>query len=111
MGYPWMMFNVTQVYELMNYTTSEWISIAGINGYLFINKKDISKYIFLPAGGNWDYGTLYNIDYGRYWTTTTTDTSNAKYLEFHSHNQIYMNNNRHYLGHLITSIAPPKSQW
>ena len=111
MEYPWMIFTKYQGQELIYSTNSVWTTINGVNGRKFISKTDSSKYIFLPAGGNWDYGTLYNKDYGRYWTTITTDTSNAKYIEFHSYNQIYMNSNRHYMGHLITSVAPPKSQW
>ena len=67
MGEPWMMPTHTQVLELRHRdnTTSEWTSLNGVNGRKFTNKKDSSKYIFLPDSSSDSQRTLnnYNLDF------------------------------------------------
>ena len=41
-----------QYQELINETNNEWITIDGVVGRKFTNKTDSSKYIFIPAAGN-----------------------------------------------------------
>lgn len=51
MGGNWHMPTPTQIQELIDNTTSEWIEQDGVNGRLFASKKDVSKSIFIPAAG------------------------------------------------------------
>ena len=83
-----MMFTKEQAQELIDNTTSTWTTINGMNGRKFINKKDDSKYIFLPAAGYWyyseSYGSTYYLDghLAQYWATTSSDSSNTWYIQF-----------------------------
>lgn len=47
-----------QLQELIDSTTNEWTAINGVNGYKFTNKNDSSKYIFVPAAGYADSGSI-----------------------------------------------------
>ena len=46
----------TQVQELIKGTNSEWTTIDGVAGRKFTNMTDSSKYIFIPAAGQFIYG-------------------------------------------------------
>ena len=60
MGSPWKMFTQAQGQELIDGTNSTWTTINGVNGRKFTSKTDSSKYIFLPAGGDWNYENHYS---------------------------------------------------
>ena len=80
-----MMFTKTQGQELIDHTTSTWTSINGVNGRKFTSKTDSSKYIFLPAGGDWDGTTHYNSGSdGSYWSAMWYSSSKAWHLYFSS---------------------------
>ena len=65
-----MMFTQTQGYELIDNTNSEWITLNNVNGRKFTSKTDSSKYIFLPAGGEWwNTNHSYVGSWGSYWST------------------------------------------
>ena len=51
MGGDWHIPNPTQIKELLDNTTSEWVTLNGAKGRLFTSKKETSKYIFIPAAG------------------------------------------------------------
>ena len=75
MGSRWKMFTQAQGQELIDGTNSAWVTLNGVNGRMFISKKD-SKYIFLPAGGHWYNTGSYNVESeGHFWTTTWLSTS------------------------------------
>ena len=51
MGGDWHMPNPKQIQELIDNTTSEWITLDGVNGMKFTSKKNKLKSIFIPAAG------------------------------------------------------------
>lgn len=51
MGGDWHMPTPDQIHELVINTTSAWTKLGGIEGMTFTSKKDMSKYIFIPAAG------------------------------------------------------------
>ena len=85
MGYPWRMPTKAQCVELKDNTTSEWTTINGVNGRKFINKSYSTKYIFLPAGGDWyDTSNDYIGSYGYFWSATWNLSSSAWFMYFNS---------------------------
>ena len=48
-GAPWRMPSVSQISELLYYTTSEWVIVNGVYGKKFTNSNGVS--VFLPAAG------------------------------------------------------------
>lgn len=46
MGGSWHMPSSDQIQELINHTTHIWTTLNGVNGRLFVSKKDTSKSIF-----------------------------------------------------------------
>ena len=78
-----MMPTETQVRELINTnnTIYTWTSINGVNGFIFISKKDTSNYILLLPGGEWSSNTHnYAGSQGYYWTTKYDSSSYAHFL-------------------------------
>ncbi|MBR1895135.1 MAG: hypothetical protein IJ823_07765 [Bacteroidales bacterium] len=57
-----------------------WISIAGVNGYVIIDKTT-KGYMFLPASG-YDGGSWWKGDNGYYWSRTEEDSEYAWSLWF-----------------------------
>ena len=89
-GGNWRMPSFEQIKELYNNTDNTWVDDfegTGVSGRKFTNKKDSSKFIFLPATG-YRYGTslIYAGSYGYYWSRTlgTDYPSNAYNLGFSS---------------------------
>ena len=73
-GAPWRMPSLTQIQELLNYTTSTWPTENGVNGRKFTGSNGGS--IFLPAAGyRWDSGLLYAGSYGDYWLSSFYESS------------------------------------
>lgn len=71
-GENWQMPSLAQMQELINssYTTTEWITVNGINGSR-ITSKNNGKNIFLPAtGGRWGNGINKLGSRGCYWSST-----------------------------------------
>ena len=85
MGSPWKMPTKAQAQEMINGTTYTWTALNGVNGGKFTSKKDSSKYIFLPAGGQWGDTTLYYRDsIARYWITKWYERNYAYIIYFTS---------------------------
>ena len=77
MGGRWRTPTCAQFQELIDNTICTWTSSyqgSGRAGYIFTNKKDTSKSIFLPAAG-FDGGSDLN-EYGWYWTASGYVSSN-----------------------------------
>ena len=73
-----------QCQELINGTTSTWTTINSVNGRKFTSKTDISKYIFLPAGGCFVDGSRQDIYISHYWTNKLYDATAGYNLYSHS---------------------------
>ena len=110
MGSPWKMFTQAQGDELINGTNHMWTTINGVNGMKFTSKTDSTKYIFLPAAG--EFGGTMNAsteEYGFYWTTTIDLSFSppiAFRMQLHSTSEYtgVSSSSRHYGG----SIRPVK---
>lgn len=77
-GKEWQMPSKLQAEELINYTTSTWTSIHGVNGRLFTGIN--GKSIFLPASGYFWYSTCYyQNSSGNYWLSTRDDSNSDSY--------------------------------
>ena len=60
----------TQIQELIDNTTSEWINYDGVKGVAFTSKDDTSKSIFIPAAGSAWNGLVYDGGiYGHVWSS------------------------------------------
>ena len=83
MGGDWHIPNLYQIGELIEYTTTSWTTLDGIEGMTFTSKKDASKHIFIPAAGGILNGLVYYIgSIGEIWSSmlTTNDIRNSKGL-------------------------------
>ena len=87
-GNDWQMPNVNQMEELVNnsYTTTEWMTLDGIDGRKITSKSNGNS-IFLPAAGYRDNTGLGSAgSYGYYWSRSlcTYDSYYACSLNFYS---------------------------
>ena len=91
MGGDWHMPRPEQVEELINNTTSNWITQDGVNGRLFTSKN--GKSIFMPAAGYAWNGSIYNSgNFGCVWSSmlSTNYVYGGQSLGFYSVNA-YLN--------------------
>ena len=75
-----------EMYALIDETDQEWVTnynSSGVNGLKIMNKSDHSKYIFLPAAGNFTGQLGYNTMFGFYWSSTITGASVHHAAEFY----------------------------
>ncbi len=97
MGGDWHIPTPEQVEELINNTTSNWITQDGVNGRLFTSKN--GKSIFIPAAGIAWNGSISNYgNYGDIWTSML-NTLYADYglsFCFHSGYAYYQDSSRCY---------------
>ena len=71
MGGDWRMPTKAEIQELYNNTNKEWTQVNSVNGWKFTSKTDTSKYIFIPAAGYCDNGSVHNVgDYGSVWSSS-----------------------------------------
>ena len=87
MGGDWHMPTPEQIQELLDNTSSEWTTLDGVDGRLFISKKDDSKSIFIPAVGTSLDGSIINSgEFGVVWTSllNTGKVSDGQSLFFDS---------------------------
>ena len=80
MGYPYKMPTQEQAQELIDGTTTTYITLNGVNGRKLISKTDSTKYIFLPLAQCWYNTSFINPSYGQYWLSTWYDSSKAYFL-------------------------------
>lgn len=82
-GKGWKMPTKAQFDELLANTTDEWTAISGINGRKFTASN--GKYIFFPAAGGVNGGSLYGRgSSGGYWSRSFSSASGAWRLNFGS---------------------------
>ena len=89
-GSEWQMPSDDQIDELYNnsYTTAEWTTQNGVNGYKITSKSN-GKSIFLPAAGFRAGTSLDDAGYNGYYWSRSLGTGNSSYaygLGFFSHN-------------------------
>ena len=106
-GSNWRMPSREQFEELINssYTTTEWTTQNGKNGYKITSKSN-GKSIFLPAAGLRSGTSLYGGSGGNYWSRTLYASSPnlARILYFFS-SSIYMHYYYyHYYGHTVRPV-------
>ncbi len=86
-GGKWRMPTIDEFEELRNNCTWKWTTQNGINGYKVTSKSN-GNYIFLPAAGYRDLGSLYGAgDYGYYWSSSAYGpnySTTALYMYFYS---------------------------
>lgn len=80
-GGDWHMPTNTQFEELTANTSYEWTTINGVNGGKFTATN--GNYVFLPAAGNWYYGSQNSVgSYSTYWGSSPNGSDRAYYLYF-----------------------------
>lgn len=85
LGGSWRMPTKKEFEELYKNTNVTWTTINGVAGLKFTNKTDASKYIFMPAAGNYNDSSLNNWgSNGNYWSSTFYKSSPAYYFYFTS---------------------------
>ena len=77
----WHMPTKEQLEELVANTIYEWTTIDGVNGGKFTAQN--GNYIFIPAAGGYNDGSLYDVgEFGDIWSSTSNGSSSAYYLFF-----------------------------
>ena len=86
-GGKWRMPTIDEFEELRNNCTWKWTTQNGVNGHKVTSNSN-GNYIFLPAAGYRDLGSLYGAgDYGYYWSSSAYGpnySTTALYLYFYS---------------------------
>ena len=86
-GGKWRMPTIDEFDELRNNCTWKWTTQNGVNGYKVTSNSN-GNYIFLPAAGYRDLGSLYGAgDYGYYWSSSAYGpnySTTALYMYFYS---------------------------
>ena len=104
MGSLWKMPNKDQYQDLINNTTSEWITFNGVNGRKLTSKTDSTKYIFFPAGGSWtDMDYNYAGKNGNYWSTLWGKTQ-SQYVYFNIDTRFFLTTIYRYVGQSVRAI-------
>ena len=79
MGNEWRMPTKAECEELLDNTKNEWTRVNGVNGMKFTSKKDTSKYIFIPAAGDYDDGSVDYVGSNGYVWSSSLSTSYHSY--------------------------------
>ncbi|MBR6455828.1 MAG: pilus assembly protein N-terminal domain-containing protein, partial [Prevotella sp.] len=86
-GGNWRMPTLDEIKELLDNTTNEWTELNGVKGRKFTAKNGSGNFIFLPASGYRDGGSLYSVgSYSYYWSSSLGEShpAGAYYLSFGS---------------------------
>lgn len=85
-----------QLQELIDNTNHKWTSIDGVNGIEFTNKKDDTKYIFIPAAGFCDNIRCGVGSWGYVWSASCCESGdyNAWSMTFDAGDVLMYNYNR-----------------
>ena len=109
MGGDWRMPTKAEFDELLSGTTNEWIADykgTGVSGRKFTSKTDTSKYIFIPAAGNCDSGSVSNVgSLGNVWSSSLDASSPdyAWYLNFSS-GYCFVSNGYRFYGRSVRGV-------
>ena len=111
MGDGWRMPTKAEFQELLEDTTQEWVDDfngTGVNGRKFTSMSDTSKYIFIPAAGGCDDGSVSSVgSYGLVWSSSldiNTSPDTAFYVLFgHNYSGMY-NIQKRYNGRSVRGV-------
>ena len=106
MGGDWHIPTPEQCQELIDNTTSEWITQDGVNGRSFTSTKDNSKSIFIPAAGiAQDDSVLNSGNLGSVWSSMldTDDVYSGQALDFLS-GVVLLSGGDRYIGHSLRGV-------
>lgn len=102
----WHMPSPSQIQELIDNTTNNWITLDGVNGKLFTSKKDSCKSIFIPAAGYAYGGSVQDSGTEAYVWSSMLNTDVVDYgqnLSFDSDNA-YLSSNGRYCGFSVCGV-------
>lgn len=111
-GGNWRMPTEADFQELLNNTNMQWVlnfNNTGVSGYKFTNKKNATKYIFLPAGG---FRNLTSQDcagwMGRYWTASLSMSygNEACSLYFSYNGKVFVETSYRHLSFNVRAVKP-----
>jgi uncharacterized protein (TIGR02145 family) len=106
-GGSWRMPTEAEFTELLDNTNKQWTTVDGVKGYKFTHKNDASKYVFLPAAGECDSGSVNyeNID-SNYWSSSlnTSSVYYGRYLKFNN-GECNMNNASRSYGFSVRGVV------
>ena len=108
-GSDWRMPTSEELQELYDECTCTLTTLNGVNGCMIANKDDDSKFIFLPAAGYNDNGSLKNAgSYGYYWSGSLDIyfPYSACYLEFYY--GVYMTGTYRSCGLSVRPVIDPR---
>lgn len=112
MGGTWRMPTREEFQELLDNTTHEWVTNykgSGVNGFIFTNKSDASKYIFLPAAG-YRSGTGLNSQgsNGIYWSSSVSEgnSDSGQELFFDNNGTVNVIYYHRYYGNSVRAVKP-----
>lgn len=98
-----------QLQELINHTDHEWIENfeeSGVNGMMFINKNDDTKYIFIPAAGDCYAGSHHGVgSWGYVWSASRymSNAYGAWYMYFYA-DDVYVYHFTRCLGYSVRGV-------
>lgn len=110
MGGDWRMPTKAEFDELLNGTTNEGIlnfNGTGVSGRKFTSKTDTSKYIFIPAAGSCENGSVNSVGYiGNVWSSSlsTSILYGAWYLSIGFGGSSNMEEYRRYNGRSVRGV-------
>lgn len=71
--------------ELIDCTIKKWVVENGVEGIKFANRKDPSKYIFIPASGYKEYNDIHNEGQVHLWINDLCESDSKKAYQFRLH--------------------------
>lgn len=78
LGGDWRMPTQEEFDELIKHTNNKAFTFNGVKGRKFINKKDESKFIFIPYSGYCNYGQRHKLGVGGYlWSSSLSKLCKA----------------------------------
>lgn len=108
LGSPWRMPDWDMSQELLNECSKNWTTINGINGLLLTGPN--GNYIFMPANGTWDDGTIKGLGLsGNYWTSELEDYFTTAHSLFFKGSEIsltsYVSWSSYWYGHGVRAVS------
>ena len=98
------------IQELIDNTIHEWVenfNNSNVNGMKFISKTDESKYIFIPAAGNYDDGSVDNVgSIGYIWSSSfNTSYPHCAWNLYFGSAKCFMGNGCRYYGWAVRPVT------
>ena len=105
MGGSWHMPTPSQIQELIDNTTSDWIKMDNVNGRLFTSKKN-GKSIFIPTAGNAWSGSLGSSGSDGCVWSSVLNTGSVRYGQYLVFNSSFVNlsYNGRYVGFSVRGV-------